>query len=159
MFQWFIVPFFLCFQSSDLGSNIIKPDTKYFLCHLLCCLKNIFAYMFAMHLIRCLIFISILWCCQQIRALGLATITAGDPFVKQANLILGIIVLLSTAPNGDTAPPTPRGQALTPTPSPSHCHPSSLKRCFVTVFHFGSLTWYLLLSAPGWQRVQFPLAR
>lgn len=74
------------------------------------------------------------------RALALATITAGDPFVKQANPIPGVIVLLSTAPNGDTAPPTPRGQALTPTPSPSHCHPSSLKGGFVTTSHFGSLT-------------------
>lgn len=74
------------------------------------------------------------------RALALATITAGDPFVKQANLIPGVIVLLSTAPNGDTAPPTPEGQALTPTPSPSHCHPSSLKGGFVTTSHFGSLT-------------------
>lgn len=74
------------------------------------------------------------------RALALATITAGDPFVKQANLIPGVIVLLSTAPNGDTAPPTPGGQALTPTPSPSHCHPSSLKGGFVTTSHFGSLT-------------------
>lgn len=48
-------------------------------------------------------------------ALETATIAAGDPFVKQANLILGVIVLLSAAPNDDTAPPTPRGQALTPT--------------------------------------------
>lgn len=53
-------------------------------------------------------------------ALEPATITAGDPFVKQANLILGVIVLLSAAPNDDTAPPTPGGQALTPT------HPGSL---------------------------------
>ena len=48
-------------------------------------------------------------------ALEPATITAGDPFVKQANSILGVIVLLSVAPNDDTAPPTPGGQALTPT--------------------------------------------
>lgn len=46
---------------------------------------------------------------------ALASITAGDPFVKQANLILGVIVFLSTVPNGDTAPPTPEGQALSPT--------------------------------------------
>lgn len=73
-------------------------------------------------------------------ALALATITAGDPFVKQENSIPGFIVLLSAAANGDTAPPTPGGQALTPTPSPSHCHPSSLKGGFVTTSHFGSLT-------------------
>lgn len=48
-------------------------------------------------------------------ALEPATIAAGDPFVKQVNPILGVIVLLSAAPNDDTAPPTPRGQALTPT--------------------------------------------
>lgn len=48
-------------------------------------------------------------------ALEPATIAAGDPFVKQVNPILGVIVLLSAAPNDDTAPPTPRRQALTPT--------------------------------------------
>lgn len=73
-------------------------------------------------------------------ALSLATVAAGDPFVKQANPIPAVIVLLTTAPNGDTAPPTPGGQALTPTPSTSNCHPSSLKGCFVTSSHFGSLT-------------------
>lgn len=47
--------------------------------------------------------------------LSLTTATAGDPFVKQVNPILGVIVVFSATPNGDTTPPTPGGQSLTPT--------------------------------------------
>lgn len=46
-------------------------------------------------------------------ALWLAAVAAGDPFVRRANPTPGAIVLHTTAPNGDAAPPTPAGQALT----------------------------------------------
>lgn len=73
---------------------------------------NVSCHAVTIHVYRLCLFL--LCCCQQTRALALATIAAGEPFVKQANLISGLIVLFSTAPNGDTAPPTPRGHALTP---------------------------------------------
>lgn len=46
-------------------------------------------------------------------ALWLAAVAAGDLFVRRANPTPGAIVLHTTAPNGDAAPPTPTGQALT----------------------------------------------
>lgn len=49
-------------------------------------------------------------------ALSLAAVAAGHPFVKQANPTPAVIVLLTTAPNGDTAPPTPGGTSFNPHP-------------------------------------------
>lgn len=72
--------------------------------------------------------------------LSLATVTAGDPFVKQVNPILGVIVVFSATQNSDTAPPTPGGQSLTPTRPHLTVIPHLQKGGFVTMFHFGSLT-------------------
>lgn len=81
-------------------------------------------------------------CCSSLadEALWLAAVAAGDPFVRRANPTPGAIVLRTTAPNGDAAPPTPAGQALTSAPSTSNCHPSFLEGCFVASSRSGSLT-------------------